>query len=240
MKSIKQLFNRRFPETYIYIRKLYFNSYNHIIWLLGRHGQSANEQQNDPYDKDFWEAQENWDYESLAKVLIEHFEPSSVLDIGCGSGRILSAFNGVNANLRLLGMENSPEALDLAQKRGLDVKELNVVKCSNSSISSLGHQLGSFDITLCLEVGEHLPFWHASKLVKILTVTSKTVIFSAAQPGQGGPLHLNEQPPEYWIRKFSAFKYDFNSELSVAIREQLQEINIPSWYKNNLLVFHRT
>jgi hypothetical protein len=90
-----------------------------------------------------------------------------------------------------------------------------------------------------LEVGEHLPFWQASKLVKILTGTSQTVIFSAAQPGQGGPLHLNEQPPEYWIRKFSDLKYDFNSELSVKIREKLQEINIPSWYKNNLLVFHR-
>jgi hypothetical protein len=92
---------------------------------------------------------------------------------------------------------------------------------------------------MCLEVAEHLPFWQADKLLKILIGTSDTVVFSAAPPGQGGTLHLNEQPPEYWIRKFSTLKYAYNKELSAAIREELQGINIPSWYKNNLLVFHR-
>jgi SAM-dependent methyltransferase len=236
---MKQLINSRFPGTYQYFRKLYLNSSNHLIWIIRRFNNSVNEQHNDPYNKEFWTLTENWDYESFARVLTSHFNVSSILDVGCGSGTILSAFHRVNGNLRLLGMDNSPVALGLAQKRGLEVRQLNVVKCSNRDIYSLCEQLGSFQITMCLEVAEHLPFWQADKLLKILIGTSDTVVFSAAPPGQGGTLHLNEQPPEYWIRKFSTLKYAYNKELSAAIREELQGINIPSWYKNNLLVFHR-
>lgn len=240
MKDAKQFLNTRFPGVYRYLRKIYFNFYNHIIWLLIASKESAEKKTNNPYNKEFWDLHENWDYESFARVLNLHFNPSSVLDVGCGSGTILSAFNRVNCNLRLLGIENSPDALSLAQKRGLEVKQLNVVRCSKRDLYKLCEQLGSFELTLCLEVAEHLPFWQANKLLKILIGTSNTVVFSAAPPGQGGTLHLNEQPPEYWIHKFSVLKYSFDSESSAEIRKELQGLNIPSWYKKNLLVFYRT
>ena len=212
---------------------------NHIIWLLTHYNKPTNEEKNDPYSQEFWYAQENWDYDSLARVLSSHFQPSSVLDVGCGSGTILSAFSRSNSNLRLIGIENSTEAIDIAQKRGLEVKQIDVTILSKSNIQELCNQLGEFDITLCLEVAEHLPFWYTKKLLQILIGTSHTIIFSAAQPGQGGPLHLNEQPLEYWIRQFSALKYTFNSDLSAVIRQELKIHNIPLWYKNNLLVFHK-
>ena len=239
MKATKQLFDNQFPETYKYLRKVYLNSSNLLIWLLKHYNKSGEEQHKDPYNKEFWDIHENWDYESFARVLISYFKPTSVLDVGCGSGTILSAFNHLNGNLRLLGMDNSLEALELARKRGLEVRQLNVVRCSKRDIDAFCQQVGVFEMTLCLEVAEHLPFWQANKLLQILINTSDTVVFSAAPPGQGGTLHLNEQPPEYWIHKFSVLKYELNSELSAAIRKELQGINIPSWYKNNLLVFYK-
>jgi len=239
MKDIKQLFKNNFPSYYKYCRKVYLNSSNHLVWLVYKYGKTASEANHDPYSKQFWDAQENWDYESFAKVLNYHFKPSSALDVGCGSGTILSAFRRVDKNLRLVGIENSPEALSIAQQRALEVRELNIGRCSKGDIQALCEALGEFDITLCLEVAEHLPVWHTNKLLQILIGTSETVVFSAAQPGQGGPLHLNEQPPEYWISKFLALKYAFDRQLSDEIKEELSQINIPSWYKANLLVFHR-
>lgn len=239
MQAIKKFFNVRFPAVYKHIRKVYFNSLNHIIWLIGSYDEPTHEQKNDLYSKQFWDAQENWDYQSLATVLNSYFQPSSVLDVGCGSGTVLSAFNQVNGNLRLLGLENSHEAINIANQRGLEIRQLNITRFSQHDIPQLCDQLGEFDITLCLEVAEHLPFWYANKLLRILIGTSNTIIFSAAQPGQGGPLHLNEQPPEYWINKFLAFKYTFNRELSGVIHKELNDCNIPSWYKNNLLVFQK-
>lgn len=239
MQAIKKFFNIRFPAVYKHLRKVYLNSFNHMIWLLGNYDKPTHEQKNDLYSREFWAAQENWDYQSLARVLNSHFQPSSVLDVGCGSGTVLSAFSQVQGNLRLLGLENSHEAISIAHQRGLEIKQLNITKFSQYDIQELCDQLEQFDITLCLEVGEHIPFWYANKLLRILISTSQTIIFSAAQPGQGGPLHLNEQPPEYWIRKFSAFQYIFDSQLTSIIRKELSDYNIPSWYKNNLLVFQK-
>ena len=59
-----------------------------------------------------------------------------------------------------------------------------------------------------LEVAEHLPADHGPSFVRYLCAHSDVVLFSAAQPGQGGEHHINERNPSYWASIFSEHGYD--------------------------------
>ena len=57
------------------------------------------------------------------------------------------------------------------------------------------------DIVVCLEVAEHIDESLAQQVIASVWRNSRpgaTVIWSAAQPGQGGVGHINCQVPEYW------------------------------------------
>jgi hypothetical protein len=55
---------------------------------------------------------------------------------------------------------------------------------------------------VCCEVAEHRDARHADTFVENLTSASSTVFLTAAEVGQGGLNHVNEQPNSYWIEKF--------------------------------------
>ena len=76
--------------------------------------------------------------------------------------------------------------------------------------------------------------------IAILTQGAQTVVFTAAPPGQGGADHVNEQPPSYWIEKFSKRGFAHNAALTQrwqTLWEATDEIE--SWYHKNLMVFQR-
>jgi hypothetical protein len=54
-----------------------------------------------------------------------------------------------------------------------------------------------YDLALCLEVAEHLPYGAARSLICGLTSAAPAVLFSAAIPGQPGTRHINPQFPEF-------------------------------------------
>ena len=61
------------------------------------------------------------------------------------------------------------------------------------------------ELTICLEVAEHLEPKTAPQLIKCLTDSSDVVLFSAAYLNQGGTNHINEQPHTYWAKLFANF-----------------------------------
>ena len=66
-----------------------------------------------------------------------------------------------------------------------------------------------------ITLAEHLPAEVGPRLVERLCSLSDVVLFSAAQPGQGGEDHINERDPSYWAALFRAqpagtFKLVFN------------------------------
>lgn len=83
--------------------------------------------------------------------LMEEVEPgSSVLDVGCGNGRILRALKG--KNIKYLGVDPSDELLELAKK---EHPEYNFKK---GDILELGHiPEYDFDHVLAIAVIHHLP-----------------------------------------------------------------------------------
>lgn len=152
----------------------------------------------------------------LADLIEEHFSPRSVLDVGCGEGFLTS-------ELRSRGIESF----------GVDGDELPGV----DRLIDLRDppELGQWDVAVSLEVGEHLPEEAAERFVRLLCRSAPVVVFSAAIVAQGGPGHVNEQWPGYWVERFAAAGH---VHASGALRWQVwDDERIEPWYRQNLLVF---
>ena len=157
----------------------------------------------------------------LAKTL-HLFEPRSVLDIGCGTGVSLDYFlqNGVDA----LGIEGSSLARDRAQHpERIELHNLNEEL----------HLNRRFDLIWCLEVAEHIHPKFVNNFIKTFANHSNRVVLSAAQPGQGGEGHFNEQPAEYWIELFGTYGFTYDDTST----KELQSID--EMFCENMLVFYR-
>ncbi len=84
---------------------------------------------------------------------------------------------------------------------------------------------------MCTEVAEHLPESAADTLVETIVRHAKELIlFSAATPGQGGYRHINEQPHEYWEKKF----LEAGWATVLTIREEIKDLDVSWWLKKNL------
>jgi hypothetical protein len=123
----------------------------------------------------------------------------SVLDVGCGRGVWLAWWlrHGASDVVGVDGPYVDPEQLAISPSafKALDV----------SAPFSLGRR---FDLVQSLEVAEHLDGSSADTFVANLVGHSNLILFSAAIPGQGGEHHVNEQPWEYWRRKFAAHQFE--------------------------------
>ena len=63
------------------------------------------------------------------------------------------------------------------------------------------------DLTICLEVAEHLEPRISPQFTQCLTETSDVVLFSAAFLNEGGANHINEQQHSYWAKLFAGRDY---------------------------------
>jgi SAM-dependent methyltransferase len=190
-----------------------------------------------PYDDAFWSRQETGDWNAVADLLGTFVAPRSVADIGCGQGLLMEAILRRMPEAAIVGLDDSDEAVARARRRGLTVLHADIAGASSSQIEKLADALGPRDLTMCLEVAEHLPSWHSAKLLRLLTV-APVVFFSAAHPNQGGVLHVNERPAPYWQERFAAIGYR-PSDRSRELRDQLRTIDLPPWYAQNAQLFER-
>lgn len=161
----------------------------------------------------------------IADYIYRSFNPKSVVDIGCGTGeilKILTASKGIDCQgIEGPWIESCPE------------------RFSNTKVADLRNFIPlkkKFDVTICLEVAEHLEERFASNLISTLTSSSDIVLFSAAIPGQSGTEHINLRYPEYWAKHF----WNKGFALYLDPREDfLKNFNIAPWYQQNTLVFRK-
>lgn len=168
---------------------------------------------------------------AISRSIIEAFSPSTVIDVGCGTGALLMELKSLGATVS--GLEYSRVGLEMCQSRGLDVHRFDLE--SDEIPAGLGH----FDVLISMEVAEHLPETLADRYVELICSLSDTVVFTAAVPGQGGRDHVNEQPHDYWISKFEARGYRHDDQLSNDWRENWKAEGVVLWYYQNIMVFTR-
>ena len=163
----------------------------------------------------------------VVPLLLQLTRPTSVIDVGCGTGSWLSVFRrlGVTDTFGVDGPHVDVAALEIPSTsfRSVDLRQpLNLER--------------TFDLVLCLEVAEHLPAESAAGLVDSLTRLGSVVAFSAAIPYQGGVGHVNEQWPDYWIRLFAERRFVVLDALRSILWDNPQ---VEWWYAQNMLVFAR-
>jgi SAM-dependent methyltransferase len=197
--------------------------------LLGRRTRDDGE----IYPADFFlelEDLQSAGYPVMAESIRSLFEPTSIVDLGCGAGGLLAAMR--DEGIRdCLGLEFSSQGLRLCRERGLNARFADLSKPYRFR--------RRFDLALCLEVAEHLAPESAPQIVENLTRAAPRLIFSAARPGQGGHDHRNERPREYWIALLAAQGFVLEKELSRRLRRAWLVPEVAQWFSNNVLVFHR-
>jgi SAM-dependent methyltransferase len=185
------------------------------------------------YDKrynDFLEAAASTSTGPMAATIERIFKPGSVLDVGCGTGALLSQFKQMG--LEVAGLEYSDAGIARCREKGV-----HVVKFDLETEETIQ---GTWDVTVSFEVAEHLPESLAENYVRVISQFSPLVIMSAATVGQGGKDHVNEQPHEYWIEKMQRRGFDYDKEISHQVRGEWAGRDVAPWYVNNTMIFRRS
>ena len=152
----------------------------------------------------------------------------SVLDVGCAGGGWLSEWTQAGA-ADVFGVDGAyvdPADLAIGSERFM------------AADLALPFELGkTFDLVQSLEVAEHIDEAASDIFVSnLVRHAGRFILFSAAVPGQGGEYHVNEQPYDFWRKRFaeSGFgAYDF-------VRPRIAADNkISFWYRYNIILFVR-
>lgn len=144
-----------------------------------------------------------------------------VLDVGCGPGIYVDALRAVGFDAN--GVDPDPQS------------PYDKVSVFDPVFYTQKYQ--GYDLCLCLEVAEHLKESLADDFVKALVGVAPIVIFSAAQPGQGGHGHINCQPKEYWAQKFNHHNYVADEVFTEHFREYMRNGYHMGWLVNNVQIF---
>ena len=166
----------------------------------------------------------------LAKLLNWKYSPNSVADIGSATGLYLKPF--YEMGIKVTGIDSAISVIDpsVVQIPKNMIKNLDITK-DPIKIKA--------DLSLCIEVFEHINEKYAEKAVENLISISNTIIFSAAQPGQGGLGHINCQPKEYWQKLFNSNGYVRDLEDEEYFKIIMASGYHMGWLINNLMVFKK-
>lgn len=152
-----------------------------------------------------------------------------LVDFGCGPGHYLDDIGF--AFLHAIGVEGTPGAT--CSPEGLH-------PIIRADLTSPGFLPPPSDVSLCLEVGEHIPAIHMHTLLDAITCnTSRTLVLSWATPGQGGDGHVNELP----ITTVQALLKDrgfIHDRPASALTHRLRAAASLAWMRANVTVYRRT
>ena len=161
---------------------------------------------------------------AVVPTLVHLFQPSSVLDVGCGTGAWLQAFaeHGVSD---LVGIDG-----DYIERGDLRFSPDGFIAADLEALPSIGRQ---FDLAISLEAAHYAAESAASSIVATLCA-ARVVYFSAAVPGQPGGPGQNLQWPAYWSGLFETHGYRCADLMRPLLWERP---DVDWWYAQNGLLF---
>ena len=118
----------------------------------------------------------------LAQWIDGHWLGSCV-DLGAGSGVYVEELRNLGRTARGYDIADPQPRPDLVETESL----LDITDPA--------------DIVICLEVAEHIDQVHSDRVIASVARNTRPggwIIWSAAQPAQGGVGHINCQSPQYW------------------------------------------
>lgn len=142
-----------------------------------------------------------WVDEAVFDYLVERYHVTSMLDVGCGPGGMLSVAeaHGIEA----AGVDGDPTC----ERANVQLHDYTA-----GPLSSDG-----WDLVWCVEFVEHVDARYQDNY--LTTFDGGRVLFlTAAYPGQGGHHHVNEQPTFYWIDVLSRRGWVLDEEASAWVR----------------------
>jgi hypothetical protein len=158
-----------------------------------------------------------WEY------VIERFCIASVLDLGSGVGN--AAYWFFKRGLQTVAIEGLPANIPYSFYPAI---------CQDLT---KGPVFTSVDFVHCQEVVEHIEEKYLDNLLTSLTC-GRVILMTHALPGQGGYHHVNEKPPDYWIKHLDGRGYNLLAEDTTRIRELAKQERAIYLEKTGLL-FHR-
>jgi SAM-dependent methyltransferase len=151
-----------------------------------------------------------------------------LVDVGAGTGAF--AAEAKRAGLAVSACEHARPGRRWARRQGVESRPFDLTAMPPAELA------GPFDLAYCFEVAEHVPPDLGDRLVDFLAGLAPTVVFTAAQPGQGGIGHINEQPASYWQERFERAGKQYDTTLTTKVSEGFSKA--PSaWLGDNVLVF---
>lgn len=142
------------------------------------------------YSKPYFGTRMDWKppvYKTIANEIKSYFGVTEIVDVGCGNGVLLEHFDG-------LGLEGSIAGVNECKRKGLDVRKHDLRQPFPYNVRA--------ELTVSIEVAEHIePQW-ADNFVQTLTQFSDTIILTASDVPSA--YHFNPQPKGYWIDKLEA------------------------------------
>jgi hypothetical protein len=169
---------------------------------------------------------------AVAEVISERFSPASAVDWGCGAGLHVAA-------LRQLGVD-AVGVDGVAWPRPCRAPEVEILRADLRVPIPLGHVFARYDLSMCLDVLEHIDETHTEIVLENITRGAELVLLSCAPPGQRGHHHVNEQPRRYWVARLAAigWRYDRRATGDLAQTFLARRETLPlSWMYHNLCVY---
>lgn len=180
------------------------------------------------YDSNFYKSALNaksWQT-MIGSMIAKRYNISSVIDLGCGIGAYLEGFESYGSIVK--GVEFS---YDSALPFISDKIKNNISFGDMSQLLNIYDY--TFDLSISIEVAEHIDKNKSDIFVSNLTkYSNKYILFSAAPPrgrvvGEG---HVNEQPREYWINKMENAGFKYSEKDTLEIREEINNMHVRSRY----------
>lgn len=179
------------------------------------------------YNKDCYLADQSFlSAKNVIQIFSEYYKPGSVIDIGCGVGTWLKAWQDAGTNI-IKGLDCNNVADEFLYFDREYIEKVDLEKHKN--VDNI-----FFDLAMSLEVAEHLPQKASADFVDLITSYSDIIIFSAAIPHQPGTRHINCHPLQFWVDLFNKKDYQCFDFLRPKL---IKNDQVDFWYKQNILVF---